>query len=109
MKDGFSDKNCVEIIRNGESSELIAHFPEYRKIFDMWQSRFEQLKLSILKTWFNVSRIENQKEFALTVKNLPYSGILFCLKNGKTKFVDEGLKQLKIEYLMDLLNGYKQV
>ena len=44
-----------------------------------------------------------QKEFALAVKHLPYSGILFTLRSGKSSSVKESLAKTSIQKLESLL------
>lgn len=102
-KDGFSSKTFLEVIRSGENSELVAYFPEYAVEFEMVKRQYESLTEDIRNFWNKYKGIENQKDFAMKVKNLPFSGILFALRNRKIDSIHQGLKETRIENLMKWL------
>lgn len=102
-KDGLSDKSLVEIIRSGETSEVVSYFPEIAEQMEQLRDKYEQLVVRIEKDWNENRSIPTQKEFAIAVKCRSYSGVLFCLRNGKISSVKEGLKEMRIENLMELL------
>jgi hypothetical protein len=47
--------------------------------------------------------IENQKDFALAVKDLPYSGLLFSRRAGKIESIAAGLQATTISKLESLM------
>lgn len=103
LKDQASDKNFVEIIRTGETSELVSYFPDFNNQMENLKFKYEILVSKIQEVWEVTRCVASQKDFALLVKNLPYSGILFCLRNGKITSVKQGLKEMRIENLMELM------
>ena len=63
LKEGNSKKRLLELVRTGEEGEFLSYFPEYGPQFDEIRGKFE-----------------DQKEFALHVKDLPMSGVIFNVR-----------------------------
>jgi hypothetical protein len=103
FKDGMSKKALLEIIRTGETSELLVHFPEWKEMHDEIFEKYESLKKRIAETHERTYNTLSQKAFAMMIKELPYSGILFSLRAGKIKSIAEGLKNLDIDRLYTLI------
>lgn len=104
IKDGFSNKRLVEIIRNNESTEFLSYFPEFTEEYLEVKEKYEKLVNQITEIYGNVCTLESQKEFALAIKHLPYSGILFQLRKNSGTNVKELLRDSRLEYVCDLLN-----
>lgn len=102
-KDGVSDKSLLEIIRNGEIAEVVSYFPNLKETFDNLKEKYDKLVRKIEWNWNVYETLSSKKEFALKIKHFPYSGILFALYDGKIKTVQQGLKEMKIENLMELI------
>ncbi len=49
-----------------------------------YANALDDLKENTISAFEKYSGIEDQKEFALSVKKFPYSGILFSMRQGKT-------------------------
>lgn len=99
----LTDKAILEVVRAGEISEVINQFPEYAGKFQKTKTALELLQNKILTRWEETKGIQDRKEFALQVKDEPWSGILFSLKNGKISSVGEGLATMNIERLGEWL------
>lgn len=97
----FNQKRALEIIIKGEVDEVISYFPEFKTEILETQLKFNQLKLDILKDWETHKHLENQKDFALCVKDKKYSAALFMLKRGKT--LGDYINETRIESLLRLL------
>jgi hypothetical protein len=80
LKEGNSKKRLLELIRTGEEGEFLSYFPEYKPQFDEIREKFDALVVKLEDAWAATRGIENQKEFALKVKDLPVSGVLFNLR-----------------------------
>lgn len=104
MRDGFGPRRMLEVVRTGEHSELLAHFPEWRSAHDEIQVRYEALVGALEDAYAEHRGIEMQKEFALKVKDLPFSGALFMLRAGKTESVRKYLRDVNIKTLADYLD-----
>lgn len=80
LKEGNSKKRLLELIRAGEEEEFLSYFPEYRPQFDEIRGKFEALVTELETAWETNRGIENQKEFALKVKDLRMSGVIFNVR-----------------------------
>lgn len=104
LKDGFGTRRMVEIVRQGEISEIVVHFPEYRKEFEDIKNRFDVMADGLELGYLLTKKIEGQKEFALAVKPCPCPDALFALRAGHVKTVREYFRdKYHIDNLMKLL------
>lgn len=102
--DGFGPKRMLEIIRVGESPELLTYFPEWKSIHDEILDRFNALVEHLNLHWERLKDIETQKEFALEAVKTRCSAALFARRAGKVQDFRKFLMDLNIEYLMNLLD-----
>ena len=84
LRGEFSKKSFVKLLLKGEEDEFINYFPEYKEKLYPYINRLNELKYSVEDTYDRYRDIEDQKEFALKVKDLPYSGFVFAMRKGKT-------------------------
>lgn len=98
---GFTPKKIASIVADGEVGEVLTYFPELGNMFDKYQAAFDRLKLNVLLTWNSTQRAETQKDFALLVKDLPYSAIMFSLRKGLT--FEEIWSNMREESKVDLI------
>ena len=96
-------KAILEIIRKGETTELLTHFPEWTEEFNVIQSKYDSL-LEKVDSDFEAHRsIEAQKDFAIAVNTrteLPAA--MFYMRNGAGTSKDF-LAAWHIKHLMDKL------
>ncbi len=76
-------KNLMGLVLEGEVDEFLAYFPEWTEAVVALQQEVSSFEASLLEVWFDVCNIEDQKEFALKVKDLRGSGFLFEAKKKK--------------------------
>lgn len=62
-------KNMLEVVLEGEIDELLAIFPEFQKYADPVIRDVDALEFAIQETWERVKDIQEQKEFALAIKD----------------------------------------
>ena len=82
LKEGSSKKRLLELIRHGEEREFLIYFPEYGPQFDEIRGKFEFLVGKLETAWETHRGIVDQKEFALQVKDLPMSGVIFNVRRA---------------------------
>jgi hypothetical protein len=80
LKEGNSKKRLLELIRHGEEREFLIYFPEYGPQFDEIRGKFELLVGKLETAWETHRGIMDQKEFALQVKDIPMSGVIFNVR-----------------------------
>lgn len=102
-KDGFNERTFLEIVRTGETSEVVALYPEYLEIINKVRNQYEELVNELEFEYSIYKNIIKQKEFALAVKNSRLSSALFCLRSGKVKSIKVFIQSMNIDNLMEIL------
>ncbi|MEM9153330.1 MAG: hypothetical protein AAGB19_23145 [Cyanobacteria bacterium P01_F01_bin.3] len=107
MKDGSSYRKLLSVVVNNESAEFLAYFQELQSLFDEITEKYSKLVAMLEREYDKYKDIEVQKDFAMAVKDFPYSGVLFSLRSGKASSVRDymvGLPVTKVEqYLEELV------
>ncbi len=106
-KDGLTTKAFVEIARSGETSEVIAHFPEYQPALEEAKGRVSKLTSELEEAYDAIKDIEVQKDFALEAIKTRCSGALFAVRSGKSESISDFISKMSVGKLMQLL-GYKE-
>ncbi len=103
LKGEFSNRRLIEIVINNEGDEFLNYLPEYKEDYQKIYATYCQLLEEINTNFEQYKQIEEQKEFALKVGKLPYSGILFQLRANKSnKTIKEYLQETHLNKLMKL-------
>lgn len=108
IKEGSSFRKLLSIIVNNESSEFLSYFQELADLFDEIQAQYDALVKKLEAEYDKYKNIEGQKDFAMAVKALPYSGVLFALRAGKVNSVRDylaGLPVVKVEQFLETLGN----
>lgn len=84
LKSSLSLRRMMEIVQSNEGSEFLRYFPEYSEEYWSLKDKFRLYCEEAEKTYAQYKDIESQKDFALAVKDLPYSGAMFSTRAGKT-------------------------
>ncbi|MCC0176315.1 2'-5' RNA ligase [Waterburya agarophytonicola K14] len=104
LKTGFSSRRMLEIVVTNEGEEFLNYYPEWQELYQQIATQYNALIEEIEEQYYKYQNIPVQKDFAIAVKNLSYSGILFALRAGKSNSVKESLAQTSIYKLENLLN-----
>ena len=103
VKSAMTTRKILEVIINNEGSEFLTYFPEYLLLYQELQARYDALVVEIVETYQQYKQLATQKEFALAVKHLPYSGTLFAIRGGKAVSVRESLQNTSLPKIESLL------
>lgn len=103
LRDNLTPRGIVDVVRRGEAGEVVASFPEWKPEFDRVTVAYTWLVECIQLRWDQWRHTVIQKEFALAVKDLPYSGVLFALRKGSVTSVREALVNVHIDRLTEWL------
>lgn len=102
----LNPKRICELVFANETEEYLNYFNEDKPFFDSWINAYQ---IAVEQIHFNFEVISKQeltqKEYALLVKDLPYSGIMFALRQGKT--LEECFSKLSSEAKVRLLECFK--
>ena len=75
----YSLKGFLEVVLNDSQDDLVAYFPEYTPFITDIESKIKQL-ISDIETEISAVQFDaDRKEFALQIKDKPYSSMLFKL------------------------------
>ncbi len=103
LRAGFSTRRLIEIVLTNEGEEFLAYFPEWSELYQQVKDKYQSLVEEIEEAYRQHEHIEVQKDFALAVKHLPYSGILFSLRARRVAGVKEALRDVNIYKIEELL------
>ena len=103
----LNPKRICELVFLHEEDEYLTYFPEDRRFFVPWINAYEVMVEQIAFNFEVISKQDlTQKEYALLVKDLPYSGIMFALRQGKT--LEECFEKMNSEAKVRLLEHFKE-
>jgi T4 RnlA family RNA ligase len=94
-------KSITVLLLKGEMDEFLIYFPEDKDRINPYIDKYVKLLYDIMNAYEKYRDIEIQKDFALKVKDLPYSGILFQLRKGKT--IDKIFNVDNVNMIMKLI------
>jgi hypothetical protein len=106
--EGLNPKRVMQLVIMNEHSEYLSIFPEDEKHFENTCNKYLEMLNEMQSVWISAKDIDDQKEFALAVKHLPTSGVLF-----KARKTNHGLlhcfnsfdESFKIKCLTTYLNN----
>ncbi len=103
----ITEKSMCGLIVDNEQEEFLQYFPEYRTMFKPYEDAFSELCLEIDNVWLENRGIENQKEYALQVKDYSFSSILFSMRKTQKSF-EEIWSEARLEFKQNLLIDFYQ-
>lgn len=100
-------KRVAALVLENEHEEYLTYFEEDRRFFEPYVEARDILASSMEETYESVKGIEDQREFALKVKDLPYSAVMFTARK-KGISVHDAFNEMrdaqKISLLMEIKN-----
>lgn len=103
LKAEFSPRRLLEVVRSGETSEVLTYFPEWRRDLEDVTSRFEGLVAQLEADYARLRGIAVQKDFALEAVKTRCSAALFAVRSGKAPSIRRYLAETQIDALMKIL------
>ena len=99
----FLAKRILEVVVNNESSEFLTYYPQWFNLYCEVKHKYDSLIKEIKQKYLQYKDLPDQKDFALAVKHLPYSKVLFDLRNGRANSVRDSLASIPRNKLANLL------
>lgn len=93
----FGPRSVLELVRLNERSEVVSYFPALSAEYDRLECSWKEFCRNTEETYRQYASIAAQKDFALAIKDLPFSSCLFSLRAKKYQTVDEWLRDRRIE------------
>jgi hypothetical protein len=104
IRDNFSTRRVLEVIRTNEKDEFLSYYPEYKGIYWDIRCKYERLLGQIEGAYEAAKGIEDRKEFAMLVKHIKYCDPLFRAKFGNLDNFKDYLSEMKIKHLENWLD-----
>jgi tRNA splicing ligase len=83
LRSELTERKMITVVQSGEKSEILSYFPELSALYSKVEERFNRAVSEVERVYEEHREIIEQKEFALKVKDLPYSGALFSVRSKK--------------------------
>lgn len=93
----FNPKHLLPFVLAGDGDELLTYFPEAGEAFFRTKAKVMEAYAQLVELWGDHWRIQDQKEFALTIGKTPFAWLLFCVRK------EHGQEQ-KAQHLRELWN-----
>lgn len=100
---GPTDKRLLEVIRSGESPELLAAFPEWTADVERIRAAYDGLCAELANAYAEWKDIPVQKDFALKATTTRCSGALFSVRSGKCAGMTDFLRKMNVDALVRTL------
>lgn len=107
MVGSLSPKRLLEVVRQGETPEILAYFPEWAAEAEALRIKYEDLVTEACIEYQKVRDIPVQKDFALAIKDSRHRSAMFTLRAKKIDNLGQFYRELRIESLADML-GLKE-
>jgi hypothetical protein len=104
LRFGLSPKRIYALLIENNADEYLAYFPEDKPGFEPYQAAFEKFKRDVLSTYELYKDIEDQKQFALKIKDLRIASILFQMRKGVP--LVEIISRMPFDSVVNLLESY---
>lgn len=86
--EGLSPKRIMQLVLINEQDEYLNYFPEDEKFFTPYVEALKLLLVKLDAVYEENKGIVEQKEFALNIKECPFSGVLFQARQKKKDVIE---------------------
>jgi hypothetical protein len=104
MNGMINEKRIILLVLMNDQNEYLQYFPEDQKEFDPYIQAYENMILEIDKLWVKNKNIEDQKEFAMAIKDSEAKHLLFGMR--KNKKIHEMIDNMTNNAKVRLIKGY---
>lgn len=107
LRDGFSERRLVNLVRMNEQGEFLTYYPEFKEKFHAYEEKYKNLLEQMETDWNHVNFYfgpnASQKEFALAALKTKVPSYLFSRRRELVQSPTEFLKDMNVLKLMELL------
>lgn len=103
MRGATNLRHLLEVVRTSESDEFLAYFPEARPPWEAVRDRYLALRAEAEGHLARGASEPDDRVFGQSVRDLPYSSMLFSVRKGRVSSVAEALAEMSIQTLEKLL------
>jgi len=105
--EGLTPKRAMELIVTGEFGEYLFYFPEDEPFFTPYIDALTRLFNNFELVWKEAQNIEDQKEFALAVKDYSFSSVMFTARKKRWSPYHT-FNQMDVRQRVKLLDSWMQ-
>lgn len=98
-----SQRNLIEVVRNGEMDEVMACLPEYTPILQEAKRRLDALVKELETAYQEIATVPVQRDFAQAALKTRFPPALFAVRAKKVPSIRHYFTTLRIDQLIDLL------
>lgn len=102
--EGLNPKRVCELVLTGEQEEYLTYFPEDRLFIQQYVDKLNDTVSKLESSYEEFKHLEDQKEFAMSVKSVVGSGVLFMARKLNIT-VKESFKMLPDTAKLKMLIG----
>lgn len=104
--EGLTPNRICQLVWTFEETEYLAYFSEDIAIVQPYVDARDALIAEIDSVYASIKDIADQKEYALVVKDKPYSGVLFTMRKQSESCSLRVIEAQTIQYQQRLLQNY---
>ena len=102
--EGLNPKRIAELVISGEEEEYLTYFPEDRSTIEPYTLALKSLVYNLELSMLTNHKIEDQKQFALAIKDVQGKSVLFTARKYNIS-VQEAFQRGTISSKVDMLLG----
>jgi hypothetical protein len=103
MRGATNLRHLLEVVRTNESDEFLAYFPEARPAWQAVRDRYLALRAEAEAALERGRDVADDRTFGQSVRDLPYSSMLFAVRKGRAPSIAHVLADTSIQNLEKLL------
>lgn len=103
--EGLNEKRIIELVLMNEQDEYLSVFPEDSEIVLKYVGMYSEYKKKVEDLYDEVSDIDSQKDFAISIKDKNCSKILFYCRHRKVS-VNEGVREMSESFIFKAFKEY---
>lgn len=103
MRGATNLRHLLEVVRTNESDEFLAYFPEARPAWQAVRERYLALRAEAEAALLRGKDVPDDRAFGQSVRDLPYSSMLFAVRKGRAPSIAHVLADTSIQSLEKLL------
>lgn len=101
--DGLTPKRIADLVATNETDEYLAYFPDDEILISPYKNSFDAFMKLANEDWEKYKDIVEQKEFALQVKDKPYSNLLFQKRKNPSLSIQKIFENQSDSYKRDFV------
>ncbi|HKP06809.1 MAG TPA: RNA ligase [Microbacterium sp.] len=102
LKGEATPRRAIELWQTGESEELLASFPEFRPVIEPVHAELDLIAEQAVKDFAENMPRASRKEFALAIKDRPWSSVLFRMLGEERRDIETAKAIMRRQSLASL-------